>query len=286
MTPEPSVPFSEVPIERVEDYWNQRPCNIRHSAKPLGTKEYFDEVEERKYFVEPHIRAFAEFPRWRGKRVLEVGCGIGTDTISFARNGARVQVVELSSESLAIAKQRAEVYGLTDQIDIVQGNAEELTSLVPAQPYDLIYSFGVIHHTPHPERVIDEIVRLATPETTVKIMVYNRWSWKVAVIAIVRGRGRFWRLRQLIAQHSEAQFGSPITYAYTKREFCRLLEARGLRVVDAFVDHIFPYAIKDYAEYRYVKRPVIRVIPPRVFRWVECRFGWHLCVTAVLAGTR
>jgi 2-polyprenyl-3-methyl-5-hydroxy-6-metoxy-1,4-benzoquinol methylase len=88
--------FEEVAITRVKDYWDTRPCNIRHSPQPVGTKEYFDEVEARKYRVEPHIPAFAEFERWRGKRVLEIGCGIGTDTVNFARHGADVTSVDLS----------------------------------------------------------------------------------------------------------------------------------------------------------------------------------------------
>jgi hypothetical protein len=70
-------------IEAVESYWNARPCNIRHSQKPLGSREYFDEVEQRKHLVESHIQShipkFAQFERWEGKRVLEVGCGIGTN---------------------------------------------------------------------------------------------------------------------------------------------------------------------------------------------------------------
>ena len=97
-------------IQTVQSYWNARPCNIRHSPLPIGTKEYFDEVEKRKYFVEPHIPGFAQFERWKGKKVLEVGCGIGTDTINFARGGALVTAVDLSEESLKIARQRAKVF--------------------------------------------------------------------------------------------------------------------------------------------------------------------------------
>ena len=121
---------------------------MRHSPKPIGTREYFDEVERRKYFVEPHIPAFAEFARWKGKWVLEMGCGIGTDTMNFARAGAFVTAADLSSKSLEVATQRAEVLGLSDRIRFYHVDGENLSLVVPPRQYDLIYSFGVVHHTP------------------------------------------------------------------------------------------------------------------------------------------
>src|SRR5271166_6691735 len=120
--------FEQVQIDSVRDYWNNRPCNIRHSTQPVGTREYFDEVEARKYLVEPHIPRFAEFERWRGKKVLEIGCGIGTDTVNFARHGAEVVAVDLSSSSIDIAKKRVEIYGLEKQVRFFCGDAEKLTS--------------------------------------------------------------------------------------------------------------------------------------------------------------
>src|ERR1700747_489391 len=96
-------------IEAVEAYWNARPCNVRHSPKPVGSREYFDEVEQRKHFVEPHIPGFAQFARWKGKRVLEVGCGIGTAAVNFARCGADYTGVELSDASLKLTRQRFDV---------------------------------------------------------------------------------------------------------------------------------------------------------------------------------
>src|SRR5437868_8267707 len=168
--------FRDVPIGQVQQYWNSRPCNIRHSAKQIGSREYFDEVEARKYFVEPHIPAFADFPRWRGKRVLEIGCGIGTDTINFARHGALVTAVDLSEQSLAIARERAKVFGLSDRISFVQANAEQLSSVLPIGKYDLVYSFGVIHHSPHPGGVLAEARRYLERGGKVKLMVYHRHS--------------------------------------------------------------------------------------------------------------
>src|ERR1700744_2372637 len=107
-----AMAFENIALERVQKYWNDRPCNIRHSTAPIGTKEYFDQVEARKYLVEPHIPAFAEFEKWRGKKVLEIGCGIGTDTMNFALAGAHVTTVDLSDRSMDLARKRAAVYGL------------------------------------------------------------------------------------------------------------------------------------------------------------------------------
>jgi 2-polyprenyl-3-methyl-5-hydroxy-6-metoxy-1,4-benzoquinol methylase len=270
----------ETTIETVQQYWDARPCNMRHSTKQVGSKEYFDEVEARKYLVEPHIPAFAEFERWRGKRVLEVGCGIGTDSINFARAGAELTAVDLSGASLAIARQRAEVTGVADRITFRQANAEELSSVVDDGPYDLIYSFGVIHHTPHPERALAQMRALAAPGSTLKLMIYHRWSWKVFWILALQERGRFWKADELIAKHSEAQTGCPVTFTYTRGEAQELVERNGFRVRKLEVDHVFPYKIDDYVEYRYVKEPYFRWMPERLFRAFERRFGWHLLVTA------
>jgi 2-polyprenyl-3-methyl-5-hydroxy-6-metoxy-1,4-benzoquinol methylase len=273
--------FSNVPVERVRDYWNRRPCNIRHSQEPVGSREYFDEVEARKYFVEPHIPGFAAFEHWNGGNVLEIGCGIGTDTINFARNGAEVTVVELSDESMKVASQRADMFGLSDHIRFFNGNAEEMTSFIPIEPYDLAYSFGVIHHSPHPERILEQAAQYVRDGGTLKVMVYNRRSWKVLWMVLKYGKGNFRRTRELIAQHSEAEFGSPVTYAYTRRELVDMLARHGFRTTEIFVDHIFPWRIKDYIEYRYVKVWYFRWLPERLFRRLERAIGWHLCATAV-----
>lgn len=272
-----STPASLADVQR---YWDARPCNIRHSPKPVGSKEYFDEVEARKYLVEPHIPAFAEFDRWRGKRVLEVGCGIGTDTINFGRAGADVTAVDLSPESLRIATQRAEVMGVADRIRFVRANAEELGGALAGERFDLVYSFGVVHHTPHPERALREIRQLVAPGGTLKLMVYHRRSWKVFWILAIQERGRFWNAEQRIASHAEAQIGCPVAFTYTRREARELVESSGFRVRQLAVDHVFPYRVAEYVQYRYVRQPYFRWLPDRLFRRFEQAVGWHLLVTA------
>lgn len=271
--------FTDVSIQKVKDYWNARLCNIRHSTAEIGTEEYFNQVEARKYFVEPHIPALAEFEKWRGKKVLEIGCGIGTDTMNFARAGATVTAIDLSAESIKLAKKRAEVFGLSDKIDFYEANAEKLSEFIPPQKYDLVYSFGVIHHSPHPEKIIEQIRQnFVHDDSRLKLMVYYRTSWKVLWMLLLE-KGKFWKLDEIIAKHSEAQTGCPITYSYTKKSVKDLI-GDGFITEDIFVDHIFPYQIPKYVKYEYEMEWYWKMLPKSVFRALEKKFGWHLCLTA------
>lgn len=236
-------------------------------------------MEARKYFVEPHIPAFAQFDRWADKKVLEIGCGIGTDTMGFARAGARVTAVDLSDASLVVAKERASVFGLADRIRFYQADVERLSEAVPVEEYDLVYSFGVIHHTPHPQDAIREIRKYMGPQSVFKMMVYHRHSWKVLWILMRFGKGAFWKLDELIASHSEAQTGCPVTYSYSRRTVRDLLQ--GFRIRVARVDHIFPYSIPEYRQHKYKKVWYFRILPEWAFRRLEQSLGWHLCVEAM-----
>jgi len=263
-------------IDQVRAYWNRRPCNVRHSTSPVGSKEYFDEVEARKYFVEPHIPKFAQFDRWRGKKVLEIGCGIGTDSINFAKAGADLTVVDLSEESLELCRTRFKVYG--QKANFYLGDAEHLSGFVPVEKYDLIYSFGVIHHTPHPERVFEELKAYCKPETELRVMLYSKWSWKVLWIILVYGKGALWRSDELVAKYSEAQTGSPVTFYYSARGVRDVM--RDYDVTRIWKDHIFPYKIDKYVKYEYAWVWYFRWLPTAWFSWLEHRLGWHTLITA------
>jgi ubiquinone/menaquinone biosynthesis C-methylase UbiE len=262
------MPSSDaVSIDTVKAYWDARPCNIRHSTQPVGTRQYFDEVEERKYRVEPHIPGFAQFERWRGRKVLEVGCGIGTDTINFARAGAEVTAVELSSESLAVATRRAEVFGLQERIRFVRADAERLEEALEPEPFDLVYSFGVIHHTPRPERAVAQIRRFMAPGAEFRMMVYARSSWKRIMI-------------DAGLDQPEAQAGCPVAYTYSHEEVRGLLA--GFQVIDIRQDHIFPFVVEKYVRYEYEVVPWFAAMPQAMFRALETHLGWHTLVVARL----
>jgi len=254
-----------VTIEEVKKFWNDRPCNIKHSSKEIGTKEYFNEVERKKFFVEPHILKFTKFPQWKNKKVLEVGCGLGTVGINFALNGSDYTGVELSKESLEIAKKRFGVYNQSGKFYL--GNAEELFSFVPIETYDLIYSFGVIHHSPHPEKIVSQIKKYMNENSVLKIMLYAKDSWKNYMI-------------DAGLDQPEAQYGCPIANTYTKQDVVELLD--GYEVLSIEQDHIFPYQIESYKRGEYIKQPWFDVMPTEMFETLEKKLGWHLLITAKL----
>lgn len=252
-------------LEDVRKFWDSRPCNLFHSNAPVGSKQFFDEVEKRKYFVEQHIPLFAEFANWSGKRVLEIGCGIGTDATNFARAGACYTGVELSSKSLELSKKRFDIYGLTGRF--LEGNAEEVDELLAGETFDLVYSFGVLHHTPSLEKALNSIRRLMQDSSTFKMMVYAKNSWKSAMIAAG-------------LDQPEAQHGCPIANTYTTLEIERILERCGYVVMSIEQDHVFPYIVEEYIKYNYVREPWFEAMPHEVFAALKKRFGWHLMITA------
>jgi ubiquinone/menaquinone biosynthesis C-methylase UbiE len=253
---------TEPGISAVEDYWNARPCNVRHSTKPVGSREYFDEVEQRKHFVEYHIPGFAQFDRWRGKRVLEVGCGIGTAAVNFARGGAEYTGVELSNASLDLTRQRFDVYGVKGNLMVC--NAERLSEHVEKNHYDMVYSFGVIHHSPHQRAIVEEIRKVIRPDGEFRCMLYAKNSWKDIMI-------------EAGFDQPEAQRGCPYATTYTP-EMVRDLYDGLFEVTSLEQTHIFPYVVEKYVNYEYELQPWFKAMPREMFEALERRLGWHMLI--------
>ncbi len=265
-------------IDDVKLYWNTRPCNIRHSNKEIGTAQYFDDVSARRYMVEPHIVNFANFADCKDKTVLEIGCGIGTDTSSFIQNGAIVTAVDISEESLNIARKRMDVFNL--KADIRYADAEELSKFVDEKKYDIIYSFGVLHHTPTPENAFREVTKFMDENSEFRLMVYHKGAFKVFQI-LEDYDFDYKNADALIAKHSEAQTGCPVTFSYTPKEITKVLDSVGLEVVNIEIAHIFPYKIDEYKRYEYVKEDIWNM-PEETFNEFQKKYGWHLLVTSKL----
>lgn len=276
-------PFRDVPIATVERFWDRRPCNIRHSRISIDDRplEYSQAVTRRKFKVEPHIPGFAGYTSWAGARVLDAGCGIGTDTIQFSKAGACVTAVDLSGASLKIARKRCVAETCIMDVRFYQADLEHMSAVVPVESYDLIYSFGVLHHTPRPEKALQELLRYTKPGTIFKVMLYYRNSTK-AWGALWKTLGQIGTLTpdERIARFSEAQTGCPVTWTFTKRQARRLMATMGLEILELRIEHIFPYKVMAYIEYRYEKAFPWNVTPPWLFRHLQRLWGWHMLITA------
>lgn len=264
-TAAPTIHDADGPeIKAVKAYWDARPCNVRHSAKPVGSREYFDEVETRKHFVEPHIPSFAQFERWAGKRVLEVGSGIGTAAVNFARCGADYTGVELSEVSLELTRKRLDIYGLEGRLILC--NAEELSRQLASDCFDLVYSFGVIHHSPNQRAIVEEIRKVVRNKGEFRCMLYAKNSWKDIMI-------------EAGFDQPEAQRGCPYATTYTE-EMVRELYKGQFEIISMTQAHIFPYVVEKYINYEYELQPWFKAMPPEMFAALERRLGWHTLIVA------
>jgi SAM-dependent methyltransferase len=251
---------------KIQDYWNRQPCNVNHSQQPLGTVEYFDEVTTKRYRAEPHILDFAGFHRWRGRRVLEIGCGIGTDAEQFARHGAEYVGIDISKDSIALSLQRFKVldlHGKFYEMNLLEAVPEELERL---GKFDLVYSYGVLHHFPNIESHIKRISELLTDHGEFRFMVYAKNSWKYAMIQ--KGLDQF-----------EAQAECPYAEAFTKEEVTQLLDP-WFRVERIRQDHCFMYNVPEYKQGKFELEPWFAAMPETMRDAVKEYLGWHLLVKA------
>ncbi|MCS7177282.1 MAG: class I SAM-dependent methyltransferase [Candidatus Kapabacteria bacterium] len=161
--------------EQVRQYWDQQPCGTQFTHLPWGTSEFFTEVERFRYAVQPFMHRLIGFHRYAGKRVLEIGCGLGTDLLQFARGGATVTGIDLSPQSVELARQHFELRG--QEGTFLVADVEQLP--FPDNTFDVVYSFGVLHHTPNIQHALAEIYRVLVPGGEVILMLYHRHSLHV-----------------------------------------------------------------------------------------------------------
>lgn len=154
-------------------FWIKYPCGIDFSRKQENTLAFVLEVETERYKRQPYIFSFAQFTRFYGKKILEVGTGLGTDFTQWTKAGAICTGVDLTQEALNRTKRNLELRGLKQQT-LIQSNAEKLP--FEDNTFDLVYSWGCIHHTDNVPKAFHEILRVTAPGGKCKIMVYNLFS--------------------------------------------------------------------------------------------------------------
>jgi len=251
-------------LKDIKNYWNRQPCNINHSKKKFLTKKYFEEVKKKKYFVENHIINFAEFNKYKNKNVLEIGCGIGTDAMEFIKYGAKYFGIDYSDESIRICKRRTEVLKLTKKNPIfIVDNCEVLTKIKKLKKkFHLIYSFGVLHHTENMQKAFNQIYKIATKNTEIKIMLYAKNSYKKFLLNDTDYR-------------YEAQKGCPVVHTVTNDDINDLIKNK-FKIIEKYQDFIFPYKIKPYKGNKFIKIDHFKVMPKKIFNLLQKNIGEHM----------
>jgi SAM-dependent methyltransferase len=172
--------------ERVRDFWQANPCGVKFADAEPGTRRFYELVEAHRYATEWHIPKAADFARAHGLKVLEIGCGLGTDGAQFAIAGAHYTGVDLTGAAVELARRRFELYDLPGKFQTA--DAENLD--FADESFDLVYSHGVLHHTPDTAKAIREIHRVLRPGGRAIVMLYHRNSYNYRVnISLLRRAG-------------------------------------------------------------------------------------------------
>lgn len=215
--------------ERVQEFWEDTPCGSTHAVAHEGTPEFFDQVAQKRNELEPFIADFAGFEQTRGQRVLEIGTGLGTDFIRFVRAGADATGIDLTTHAIELVRYRLEQEGLNAELQTA--DAEQLPFADAS--FDVVYSWGVLHHTPDTQRAVAEAVRVLRPGGRLCVMLYARRSWVAFGLWIRHALlvGRPWRsLADVLASYME----SDGTKGYTRRELTTMFA----NLDDLSLDHV------------------------------------------------
>lgn len=206
----PSVELEVDPqslLGRVQRYWNERIHDLEMTSHAPGTKEFFEDLDEYRFDKLRYLPELVDFSGYRGKKLLEVGCGIGTDLVRFARGGAICTGVDLSETALSLARENARLAGVDLTLELANG--EELP--FDSESFDVVYAHGVLQYTAEPERMVSECRRVLKHGGEAIFMVYNRISW-------LNGLSKLMRVE---LEHEDA----PVLRKYSISEYEKLLSA-------------------------------------------------------------
>ncbi|MDC6452822.1 class I SAM-dependent methyltransferase [Alphaproteobacteria bacterium] len=155
--------------QQAQVQWNANPCGADNSDE--NSSKFFEEVETSRYDQQYWQKAFFDYS-FSGGRVLEVGIGLGTDLKQFARKGAKCHGVDITDQHLFLTKKNFE----RERLRVTLHKCDAINLPYPENYFDCVYSFGVIHHIPDVDRVLDEIYRVLKPGGVFQVAVYNKFS--------------------------------------------------------------------------------------------------------------
>jgi SAM-dependent methyltransferase len=240
----------------VRDYWDRHIHDLDITSHPVGSRGFFDDLDQYHFEKLHHLLRLVDFDGYRGQMVLDVGCGAGVDLARFARGGAVVTGVDLAPSAIALARANFEQQGLTGRFEVADGERLPFAD----DMFDLVFAHGVVQYAAHPDRLVGECRRVVKTGGQAIFQVYNRFSW-------LNGLGQ---LVTVGLEHEDA----PVLLKFSSSEFRRLLS--GFRNVQ-LVPERFPVKSRLHGGWKgllfntffvgtfnALPRPLVR------------RFGWHL----------
>jgi ubiquinone/menaquinone biosynthesis C-methylase UbiE len=193
-------------IPEIARYWNHRIHDLEMTDQPVGTKGFFDDLDEYRFDKLHYLPKLVDFSAFRGQRLLEVGCGIGTDLVRFAKGGAIVTGVDLAETAIELARQNFALNGVAaEALRVANGEALPFADA----SFDVVYGHGVVQYTSNAPQMIRECHRVLKPGGTGIFMVYNRVSWLNALSKVMK----------VALEHEDA----PVLTKYSIGEFRDLL---------------------------------------------------------------
>jgi ubiquinone/menaquinone biosynthesis C-methylase UbiE len=157
----------------VKTFWNDASCGEELFLHGDSERSKFENQMKMRYELEPYILEFADFTNQRGKKVLEIGVGLGSDHQKFAENGADLSGCDLTERAINLTKNRFALFGLNSNLQVA--DAESLP--YEDNSFDTVYSYGVIHHSPNTKQAAKEIYRILKPKGEAKVMIYHKYSF-------------------------------------------------------------------------------------------------------------
>lgn len=263
--------------QQIREYWEAEPCGTR-GVSAEDRKRFFDQIERERYEWEPYIPEYANFERGRGKRVLEIGVGAGTDFINWVRHGAIATGVDLTERGVGLTKERIALEGLS--ADVRQADAENLPFM--DETFDIVYSNGVLHVPPDPARAISEVRRVLKPGGTFVGLIYNPSSWVGFMLWGVHclAKGRPWKSPRWAIYH---YLESPGTNSYTVKQTRELFAGFSRVNVRTQLGHGDLLLMRPGTKYN--RNPVYRLLwklwPRWLIRRLGNRFGMAVIIEAV-----
>jgi len=286
--------------EQVRAFWQAHPCGAKFAAAEPGTKKFFELVEAHRYEKESHIPLAAGFSSSAGQRVLEIGCGLGTDGVQFAKAGADYTGVDLTAAAVDLARKNFELRGLPGVFQVA--DAERLD--FPESSFDVVYSHGVLHHTPDTQRAIKEVHRVLKPGGRAIVMLYHRDSYNYAVnirlfrrvgAGLLRWNGGMQLVHRLtgepvesLAEHAAMLRSDPGRYFNSEEFLSRNTDGAGNPLARVYSKAEAHELFKDFRKvelktYFLNKRfiPIVGgLLPQSIESQLAGRWGWHLWIYA------